>query len=184
MNKEKPNARVTKKELSYIEKVWHTVAIVALLVAVILVARVAFNVLLMGLAGALIATYFHGLGDIIQRKTKMRRRFAMVISIIGTFILVSALLWFMGSKIETQVNQLSAGLPHTISNVKAQMAKTSLGQKVLSGLEDDDSQKKLLTTAQDFFSTTFGVWAKYILYCSWGYFLRPTRRYTKTAYYY
>jgi predicted PurR-regulated permease PerM len=157
MNKEKPNARVTKKELSYIEKVWHTVAIVALLVAVILVARVAFNVLLMGLAGALIATYFHGLGDIIQRKTKMRRRFAMVISIIGTFILVSALLWFMGSKIETQVNQLSAGLPHTISNVKAQMAKTSLGQKVLSGLEDDDSQKKLLTTAQDFFSTTFGV---------------------------
>ncbi|PIG97913.1 hypothetical protein CS542_06660 [Pedobacter sp. IW39] len=31
--------------------------------------QVAFNVLLMILAGALIAVYFHGFGDLIERKT-------------------------------------------------------------------------------------------------------------------
>ena len=58
------------KELTYIEKVWQTVAIVALLVVGILVLRVAFNVLLMVLAGSLIAVYFHGLGDLIQNAVR------------------------------------------------------------------------------------------------------------------
>ena len=154
-----PNKNV-KKELTYIEKVWHTVAIVALLVAVILIARVAFNVVLMVLAGSLIATYFHGLGDIIQRRTRMRRSFAMTIAIAGSFILLGVLLWFMGTKIQTQINQLSATLPHTINNVKGQLSKTSLGQKVLDGLSDDNTGNKMLTTAQDFFSTTFGALAE------------------------
>ena len=76
-----------KQELTYIAKVWHTVAIVALLVIVVLIIRVAFNVLLMALAGALIAVYFHGLGDAIQRRTKLNRRWAMIISIAGSFII-------------------------------------------------------------------------------------------------
>lgn len=156
MPTEKKLPEKVKKELTYIQKVWQTVGIVALLVAAILIARVAFNVLLMAMAGVLIATYFHGLADIIQRRTKMRRRFAMIISIAGSFILLGVLLWFMGTKIQTQVSQLSASLPHTISNVKNQLSKSSLGQKVLDGLSSDNSDK-LMTTAQDFFSTSFGV---------------------------
>ena len=156
MTEEKKPTGKLKKELTYIEKVWQTVAIVALLVGVILIARVAFNVLLMVLAGSLIATYFHGLGDIIQRRTKMQRKFAMTISLAGSFILIGVLLWFMGTKIQAQVNQLSASLPHTISNVKAQLSKSDLGQKVLDGLSSDNSDK-MMSTATGFFSTTFGV---------------------------
>jgi cell division protein FtsL len=64
-DKKSASNNASKKELTYIEKVWHTVAIVALLVVSILIARVAFNVLLMVLAGSLISVYFHGMGDII-----------------------------------------------------------------------------------------------------------------------
>lgn len=146
-----------EKELTYIQKVWHTVAIVALLVVVILVARVAFNVLLMVLAGALISTYFHGLGDLIQRKTKWRRKPAMYLSVGGTFIIVAALLWFMGANIQKQVNELSDSFPHTVANFKAKLAETSIGQKVLDYTSDDDNSQKLFVTAQHFFSTSFGV---------------------------
>jgi len=156
MAEDKKPTEKQKKELTYIAKVWQTVGIVALLVGAILIARVAFNVLLMVLAGILIATYFHGLADMIQRRTRMNRKIAMAISTVGTFILIGVLLWFMGTKIQVQVNQLSAGLPHTISNVKAQLSKTEIGQKILDGLNNDDSGK-MLTTAQNFFSTTFGV---------------------------
>lgn len=144
------------KELTYIEKVWHTVAIVALLVTVILIARVAFNVLLMVLAGSLIATYFHGLGDIIQRRTRMRRKFAMIISILGSFALLAVLLWFMGTKIQSQVTELSHKLPATVANVKASLNKTPTGQKILENFSDDGPQK-MMTTAQSFFTTSFGV---------------------------
>ncbi|WCT12709.1 AI-2E family transporter [Mucilaginibacter jinjuensis] len=157
MTRGKEKAETVEKELTYIQKVWHTVAIVALLVVVILIARVAFNVLLMVLAGALISTYFHGLGDIIQRKTKWGRKPAMYLSVVGTFIIVAALLWFMGANIQTQVKELSDTLPHTVANFKSKLAETSLGQKVLDYTSDDDNSQKLFVTAQHFFSTSFGV---------------------------
>lgn len=149
-------APAAKKELSYIEKVWHTVAIVALLAIIILIARVAFNVLLMVLAGALIATFFHGLGDMIQRKTKLSRRFAMIISVAGSFAIMGVLLWFMGTKIQQQVAELSNTLPHTLNTAKTKLASTPAGQKLLESISGDNSQK-LMATAQSFFSTSFGV---------------------------
>ncbi len=146
-----------EKELTYIQKVWHTVAIVALLVVVILIARVAFNVLLMILAGALISTYFHGLGDLIQRKTKWSRKPAMYLSVGGTFIILALLFWFMGANIQKQVKELSDTLPHTVQTFKAKLAESSLGQKVLDYFSGDDNSDKMIVTAQHFFSTSFGV---------------------------
>jgi predicted PurR-regulated permease PerM len=145
-----------KKEISYVLKVWQTVAIVALIVAIILIARVAFNVLLMALAGSLIAVYFHGLGDLIQRWTKLKRKPAMIISILGTFLIVGGLMWFIGDRIESQVNQLSNTFPHTINTAKAKLSQTEVGQKILEYSSGDNS-KKLMDTATGFFSTSFGV---------------------------
>lgn len=146
----------TNKELSYIQKVWQTVAIVALLVVVILIARVAFNVLLMILAGALIAVYFHGLGDLIERKTKLNRRLSMIISVGGSFVFLGTLLWFMGSKMQDQISVLSDSLPNTITAAKVKMDETHTGRKILTYLSGDNSEK-LFSTAQQFFSTSFGV---------------------------
>jgi len=156
MKPEKEPAEVVKKELSYIQKVWHTVAIVALLVGVILVARVAFNVLLMVLAGSLIAVYFHGLGDMIQRRTRMQRKWAMILSIVSSFVILGALLWFMGTKISVQVSELSNTLPHTVSTAKAKLAETPMGQKVLENVSGSNSDKTM-ATIQTFLGTSFGV---------------------------
>jgi predicted PurR-regulated permease PerM len=143
-------------ELSYITKVWQTVGIVALLVVTILVIRVAFDILLMVLAGSLIATYFHGLGDAIQRRTKLTRKPAMIIAIVVTIIFVGTLFWFMGTKIQAQVAELSNSLPTTVNNVRNKLSQTSWGQSVLKSFSGDNSQK-LMSTVQGFFSTTFGV---------------------------
>jgi predicted PurR-regulated permease PerM len=145
-----------KAELTYIQKVWQTVGIVALLVVTILIVRVAFDILLMVLAGSLIAVYFHGLGDAIQRRTKVQRKAAMLISIISTVILLGALFWFMGTKIQQQVAELSNTLPHTLNTAKAKLSQTAAGQKVLESFSGNNSQK-LTNTVQGFFSTTFGV---------------------------
>jgi len=144
------------KELSYIQKVWQTVAIVALLVVVILIARIAFNVLLMILAGSLIAVYFHGLGDLIQRKTHLSRQPSMILSIAGSFIILAVLLWFMGTKIQNQIAVLTDSLPNTIAAARSKLDETSAGKRVLTYLSGDNSEK-LFSTAQRFFSTSFGV---------------------------
>lgn len=148
---------VHERRTTYIQKVWQTVGIVALLVSAILIARVAFSVILMILAGSLISTYFHGLADLIQRRTKWTRRPAMLCGVLSTFIISVALIWFMGTKIEQQVKQLSETLPVTVQHLKASMAKSDLGQKILDATGGDDDGGKLLNTARSFFTTTFGV---------------------------
>jgi predicted PurR-regulated permease PerM len=156
MKEDNKAAGPTKSELSYVVKVWQTVAIAALLIIVILIARVAFNVLLLALAGSLIAVYFHGLGDFIQRRTKLNRKWAMFISVAGTIVIICGLTWFIGAKIQIQVTELSNSLPHTISTAKAKLNQTPVGQKVLESLSGDNSTK-LYDTVQTFFSTSFGV---------------------------
>ncbi|HAL83010.1 MAG TPA: hypothetical protein DCO83_12890 [Mucilaginibacter sp.] len=146
----------TKKELSYTAKVWQTIAIVALLVVVILIMRVAFGVLMMALAGSLMAVYFHGLADMIARKTRLSRKVAMIISVTGTIVIMGLLVWFIGAKIQSQVAQLSNTLPHTVNSVKAKLNQTLAGQKLLEYSSGDNS-KKLLDTVQTFFSSSFGV---------------------------
>lgn len=145
-----------REETTYITKVWQTMGIVALLVSAILIARVAFNVLLMILAGSLIATYFHGLGDIIERRLKLKRKWAMLISVLSTFVIIGLLFWFMGTKIQQQINQLSESLPGTVHNFKAKLSQNDLGRKVLESLDQSDDGK-MMTTVQSLFSTSFGV---------------------------
>lgn len=143
------------RETSYSQKVWLTAAIVVLIIAVLLIARVVFNVLLMALAGALMATYFHGLGDLLERKTGWKRRVCMLISIAGSIFLLITLLWFMGAKIQVQVAELSNSLPGTIHTVRTKLGETPVGQKILSYLSDQNSSQ-LFNTAKQFFSTSFG----------------------------
>jgi predicted PurR-regulated permease PerM len=152
---DKPTGK-TDKELSFAHKIWIVIGILALSVCLILILRVAFNVLLMVLAGSLIAVFFHGLGDLIERHTKLRRRFCMIISVLSTFIIAGLLFWFMGNKISAQVNALSDDFPRILSNAETSLRKTPLGEKILKNVNGYDSSK-LLTTAQSFLGTSFGV---------------------------
>lgn len=143
-------------ELNYAKKVWITVGIVAVVAIFILIARVAFGVLLMALAGCLIAVYFHGLADAIRRKTKWNRKVSMIVSVSGSVLILGFLLWFMGSRMQTQISALSDTLPHTISNAKLKLAETPLGRKVLEASGGNNSTQ-LFSTASYFFNTSFGV---------------------------
>ncbi|MEO6151094.1 MAG: AI-2E family transporter [Mucilaginibacter sp.] len=154
-HKGKPTGK-TDDELSFSHKVWIVVGILALSVCVILILRVAFDVLLMVLAGSLIAVFFHGLGDAIQRRTHLRRQICMAISVLGTFLIVVLLFWFMGNKIQAQIAALSDDFPRIVSNAEASLRKTPIGEKILKNVSSYDTSK-LMTTAQSFFSTSFGV---------------------------
>jgi len=144
------------RQQTYTQKVWITVGIVALLVSAILIARVAFNVLLMILAGSLIATFFHGLADFIERRTHWKRRWAMICGITITFVLTGLLFWFMGTRIEQQISQLSESLPETVAHLRAKLGQSDLGRKVLEATEGQ-STGNMLETARSLFSTSFGV---------------------------
>ena len=153
---DKEPTKTIKKELTYTLKVWQTTAIVCLALLLLLFVRVAFNILLMTFMGVLIAVYFHGLADFINRKTKISRKLSLFISIAGTITLLSAMIWIIGSTVQQQAAQLSHTLPQIIGTAKTKLAGSAAGQQLL-GYTSGDNSKKLLDTASTFFNSSFGV---------------------------
>ena len=141
----------------FLQKVWITGAIFALIVVVLLLLRATFSVLLLVLAGTLIAVFFHGLGDFIHRKTKWKAGLCLVISVIGSLLLLLLVFWLIGAKVQSQVQQLSDTLPSTIQNAKDKLNQSLLGQKLVQKISSARSQKKAQELVQTFFKSSFGV---------------------------
>lgn len=156
MNLNNDNVNKDRDNSLFLQRVFMGAGAIALMVILILIIRVAFNVLLMVLAGTLIAVYFNGLADVIERRTPLGRRISMLISVIGTFALIGLIFWFMGTKIQHQINALSQDFPRLISKLESQVRQLPMGAKMLDNVSGDNSQK-VVTTAQNFFRTSFGV---------------------------
>ncbi len=147
----------TEDSYSFIQKVWITGGIVSLIVIILLLIKATFSVLLLVLAGALIAIYFTGLSGLIFRKTKWKRGICLTISVLGTVLLVAALFWLIGAKLETQLSELTDTLPKTIERAKEQLEKSDLGKSVVKRISSPESAQKLKASLGSFFKSTFGV---------------------------
>ncbi|MBD0297229.1 MAG: AI-2E family transporter, partial [Flavisolibacter sp.] len=147
----------TEKNYTFPQKAWIVGGILALITVILLLLRATFSVLLLILAGTLIAVYFRGLSGLIERKTKWKEGICLTISILGTLILIGLLFWLIGAKVQVQVAELSDKLPTTIENAKQQLNKSPLGQKVVQKISSPKTQQNLQSVAQKFFRSTFGV---------------------------
>ncbi|MBD0331123.1 MAG: AI-2E family transporter [Chitinophagaceae bacterium] len=145
------------QEYTFTQKVWITTSIVALIVALFWIVKVSFNVLLLLLAGALIAIYFRGLAGLLQRKLNLSPKLSLPLSIVGTLLLFTVFFWFAGSRIQQQVSELRRTLPAATQNFKQKLNNSELGQKILERTSSEGMMKKSGSVLQSFFRSTFGV---------------------------
>ena len=152
------NTRTNERsDYSFPQKIWITGGIIALIVLVLLFIGATFNVLLLLLAGVLIAVFFRGLSGLILKKTKWKEGVTLAVSIIGTLVLIALVFWLIGAKVQTQVAELSQALPETIQKAKSELNKSSLGQTVVRRLSSPGAQKNMQSMAQKFFRSSFGI---------------------------
>src|SRR5688572_23324757 len=102
------------KEPAFVKKVWIVAGIVALVWLLLLFLQETFNVMLLILAGALIAIFFRGFANLIQRNTKLKHGPSLSISIIGTILIVIGIFWLIGAEVQSQITELSDTLPKTV----------------------------------------------------------------------
>ena len=138
------------------KKVWITVGIVAFVVVLLLILKATFNVFLLVFAGSLIAIFFRGVSDFIQKKTNWKEGLCVAISIIGTIVIVSGLFWLIGFKIQSQMAELIETLPKTIENAKSTLNKSSIGSMLVDEASSKKSLEKAKVFAGKFFQSTFG----------------------------
>lgn len=144
-------------ETNFQRKVWVTASIVVFIIVVLWLVKAIFNVLLLVLAGVLIALYFRGLAGLINRKLHIPQKGSLAIAVIGSLLLLIGFFWFAGTRIQQQVTQLSNTLPSAIENAKQQLSQSTIGQKILEKAQSANSSKKAEALIKTFFSSTFGV---------------------------
>lgn len=147
------------REYSFPQKVWITGGILSFIVVALLLLKATFNVLLLVLAGTLIAVFFRGLSGFIERKTKWNAKLSLTFSVIATVVIIILLLWMMGAKVQAQAEELSKTLPSTIEKAKTELSKSTLGQKVIEKIASPETQKQGQSILQIFFKSSFGVLA-------------------------
>jgi predicted PurR-regulated permease PerM len=146
-----------ESNLKFHNKVWITVGIFALVFTLFLILKSTFNVFLLILAGTVIAVFFRGLSNFILNKTKWKEGICIAISIIGSFIVIVTLIYLIGSRVESQIAELSKTLPKTIENVKVQLKDSPFGAKIMEKISSEESIKKMQEFASQFFQSTFGI---------------------------
>ena len=146
-----------KERYTFSQKVWIAGGILALLFCLLLLFRYTFSVLLLVLAGSLIALLFHGIAGLIQRKTKWPRWLCMTLSVLAVILFIGGLSWFIGYRIQTEAAQLTEELPATWQHAKEKISQSALGQELLTRAQSGNMQQQLHGVFSTFFKSTFGI---------------------------
>lgn len=142
---------------SFKNKVWIAVGILLLVLLVTYLFTTLLNLLLLVLAGALMAIYFHGCADVFKRKLKMGSPYALILSVGLNVVVIGLFFWFVGDRLNSQLDELSTKLPQTIDNAKSWLSEKPLGQKILDYTTNSLDSGKAGSVIKTFFSSTFGI---------------------------
>ncbi|MDQ3552591.1 MAG: AI-2E family transporter [Bacteroidota bacterium] len=149
------NTRVAESTPGFQKKVWIASGIIAFIVLLLLIINSIFHILLLVLAGVLISVFFHGFGIFLSRKMKINRRWSLLYSIIISLVFLFVISWFIGSKVQIQIAELSDSFPAILENAENQLNKSRIGREIVETIQSGREQS--LSSARGFFTTGFGI---------------------------
>lgn len=151
------DSAASKNNYSFTKKVWITTGIVLLVIVFFLLFKTLFSLILLTLAGVLMAVYFYGFAGLLQRYLHMSSKWSIIISVIFNIVLLIGFLFFAGLRLQQQIAELSDTLPKTFQQVKNHLNNSALGSKVLNYLNASGNSKRTIAAAKKFFSSSFGI---------------------------
>ncbi|MBK0377853.1 AI-2E family transporter [Mucilaginibacter segetis] len=152
-----PNDDNKDNKSAFTSKVWMVGGILSLIIIILLLFKTLFSVVLLTLAGILMAIYFHGLAGLLHRWLHLPYKVSVLLSVLLNFILLAGFFWFVGARLQDQVTQLSETLPRTISHAKDWLKQYPAGDKVAEYLNSSGDTGKSVSILKKFFSSSFGI---------------------------
>lgn len=147
----------SSRDLSFSNKVLITVGIAGTIILLILFLGAIFRVLLIVVAAILLAAFFRGIGRWISKRTSIARGWAVLIAVVGFFVLAGGIGWALSPYVAGQVQELQEHLPNSLEQARQQLQQTSWGDQVLSYVQKNDPMQKARQNSGKFFSAVFGI---------------------------
>jgi len=152
---EKQQAHGTGEKL-FASRVWIVVGIVSITIVLLWLFKALFSLVLLTFASAMVAIYFLGFADLVQRLLHVSYGWAKTISVVFNVILLIAFFCFIGGRLSQQISSLSDTFPQTIQHAKEQISQSDLGKKALEKLQSPAASQKLKAVAGKLFSSSYG----------------------------
>lgn len=150
-----PETYSQNKKYNFVQKVWIVGLIFSLIAIILLIFEATFDILILVLAGALIACYFRGVSGLISKKTKWNKKITLSISIFVTILLISGIIYFIGSTVSSEISAIKENFPAMMDNLNSHLDNSSIGREILDQAEQVKSSAKFGEFASRFFMTTF-----------------------------
>lgn len=151
-----PKSRESDSQYTFVQKVWITGLIFSLIATVLLIFEATFNILILVLAGTLIACFFRGLSSLIRKKTGWKTKATLSISVIGTVLIISGVFWLIGATVSSQASQIEETFPELIEDAQRSLKGSRVGSEVVEQIEEVQNSEKIPAFLSRFFMTTFG----------------------------
>ncbi|MDN3596219.1 AI-2E family transporter [Zunongwangia endophytica] len=151
-----PANQPSEPQYSFVKKVWIVGLIFSLIAIILLLLEATFDILILILAGSLIACFFRGLSKFIQKKTSWSSKISLLTSVIGIVLIVAGIFWLIGATVSSEIAKMEETFPTLLENAQDSLNGSSLGREVSHQLEQIQSSDKLPAFLSRFFMTTFG----------------------------
>lgn len=151
-----PTYQQPEGEKTFVQKVWITGFIFAIIISLILFFTASVHVFILILVGALIACYFRGLGRFISIKTKVPLKISIIISVVATLLFTSGLFFLAGSTAANQFSELQEKFPEILKKSEDFLNNTLVGEKFSEFIENNKNSENSGTMISSFFKSTFG----------------------------
>jgi len=143
------------KEYNFVQKVWIVGLIFSFIITILLIFEATFDIVILVLAGALIACYFRGLSGLIYRKTGWNQKLSLTLSVLVSFLIIGGISYLIGATVSEQASQIKNNFPVMVDNLKSNLENSDIGSVVLDQAQKITSSEKFRDFASRFFMTTF-----------------------------
>ncbi|MFN7119482.1 MAG: AI-2E family transporter [Saprospiraceae bacterium] len=164
-------------------KVLSAIGIILAVILVLLLIGFAFNVVLLILAGTLVAIFFRGIARWIKQHTPFSYKASLAIAVVGVLSIVILMGFLMAPSISKQADELSRSIPQAIEDLRQKYSDTAWGRDLFDNLANvgNNLLQRQGQWAKDIFgalSSVFGVVADmYVIFFLGIFFLVDPRPY-------
>jgi predicted PurR-regulated permease PerM len=146
---------INKDKIAYKAAIATFVALLLIALFLLIYHLPIFFLLIFG--GILFGVLLSSLAHLVSRKTKIGYGISLLLVVLVLIGIIGGTAWFLAPTINQQVDVLAKSLPEALERLKAGLAKSSLGQKILEGIPDKPG--KLLTAQKDVWSQVTGIFS-------------------------
>ena len=129
------------------------VGLVAATVLGLLFIGTALQVLLLLVAGVLLAVFFRGLGSWLSRHTPLSEGWGVLVAVVGIVAMLVGIGWLLAPRISAQWAQLSSQLPNSLGQLRQQLQQYRLGRALME-------QEPSLSELKDKLMNSRGEWVR------------------------